>query len=133
MLERLLIVTVLFTLGFAAYIAYTRYQMRRISSLDADPIRQRLTPGIPAIVYFTTPGCLPCKTQQQPALMTLTHLLGESQLQIIQIDASEEAATAERWGVMTAPTTFIIDRDGRTKAINHGVADAGKLQRQIST
>lgn len=86
--------------------------------------------GIPAVLYFTTPACVPCKTVQRPALAQLQETLGE-RVQVIEIDASAQPHLADYWGVLSVPTTFIIDRRGRPRRINHGVAGAEKLQRQI--
>jgi thioredoxin 1 len=137
-LERLLIVFILMAAGVALYCLYRQRHLQRIHRLAtaapaqtaADPILRQLRPDVPTIVYFTTPGCIPCKTQQQPALARLNHLL-EGRLQIIQIDASQEPETAGRWGVMTAPTTFILGKDGTPVAVNYGVADEHKLGAQL--
>ncbi|GAB4529756.1 MAG: thioredoxin family protein [Anaerolineae bacterium] len=132
MIERLVIVIALFAAGYAFYTFWTRQQVRRLATMPTDPVLQRLKPGIPAVVYFTTPGCIPCRTQQQPALATLAQILGENNVQIIKIDATEDPDAADRWGVLSAPTTFIVDAQGKTTAVNHGVADVDKLKRQIS-
>ena len=47
------------------------------------------------------------------------------------IDATQSPKTAERWGVMSAPTTFVLDNTFQPKHINHGVADVNKLKRQL--
>jgi thioredoxin 1 len=91
---------------------------------------ESLKVGIPAVLYFTTPSCVPCKTVQRPALAQLQETLGE-RVQVIEIDASAHPHLADYWGVLSVPTTFIIDRRGRPRRINHGVAGAEKLQRQI--
>jgi thiol-disulfide isomerase/thioredoxin len=133
MIVRLLLVIALFALGFALYFYTTRRQVGRLAAMNpgSDPILRRLEPGIPAIVYFTTPDCIPCRTQQQPALAQLTRTLGSEGVQIIKIDATQDPESADRWGVFSAPTTFIIDRHGKTRAVNHGVANADKLRRQL--
>jgi thioredoxin-like negative regulator of GroEL len=95
-----------------------------------DPILQDTQRGIPTIVYFTTPGCVPCKTQQQPALARLK-ANSDQPIQIIQIDAAEQPEVAQRWGVMTAPTTFVLDAQGKPRAVNYGVADEHKLRQQL--
>ena len=82
------------------------------------------------LVYFTTPGCVPCKTMQRPAIQTLSQTLG-SFLQVVEIDATEHPELADRWGVMSVPTTFIIDPRGKLRHVNHGVARAEKLLMQI--
>lgn len=86
--------------------------------------------GVPAILYFTTPNCVPCKTVQRPALQSVQQTLGAG-VQIIEIDASERLDLADEWGVMSVPTTFIIDRKGQPHQINHGVARAEKLLAQL--
>ena len=131
MIERLLLVTALFVAGFAVYNYVKHQQIRRTGELRAlrDPILESIKEGIPAIVYFTTPQCIPCQTIQRPALATVERELG---VQVVKIDATEDPDAAERWGVMSVPTTFILDSAGRTRDVNNGVADANKLKRQLA-
>ena len=88
------------------------------------------SPGTPAILYFTTPTCIPCKTVQRPAIQQVQRTLGDG-IQVIEIDASQRMDLAAEWGVMSVPTTFIIDKDGQPRQINHGVARAEKLMAQL--
>jgi len=135
MIERLLITVLLFGGGLSLYLLFTRLQVQRLAGLDhsTDPILKRVQQGKPAIVYFTTPQCIPCKTQQQPAISKVREMLGNDEIQVIQIDATAEPDTADHWGVLSAPTTFVLDRNGKTKRVNHGVADASKLIKQLQT
>ena len=87
-------------------------------------------PGNFLIVYFSTPTCAPCKTIQRPALEGLLNLM-EGGLQVLEIDASKEPELASRWGVLSAPTTYVIDPRGKVKHINHGITRAEKLLMQI--
>lgn len=128
MLERLLILIVLFAVAYLAYRLFVRYQLRNAAH-TSDPILRGLRPGVPTIVYFTTPGCIPCRTLQQPTLQRLREQLAE--LQIIQIDASTAPDVAERWRVMSAPTTFVLDKNLRPHSVNNGTADEQTLKRQI--
>jgi thioredoxin-like negative regulator of GroEL len=86
--------------------------------------------GIPTLMYFTTPTCAPCKTVQRPAIERIKQLLGEC-LRIIEVDASVQTELATQWGVMSVPTTFILDETGRPRHINHGVTSAEKLLKQL--
>jgi thiol-disulfide isomerase/thioredoxin len=131
MLDRLLIALLLLVIGLVVYQRFNRYHIRRAAALAfGDPLLEHLRPGIPAILYFTTPTCAPCRTQQVPALRRLQADLGEN-VQILTIDASEHPTDADRWGVFSAPTTFVIDATRQTRAVNHGVADDRKLKRQL--
>lgn len=86
--------------------------------------------GNPGILYFTTPECAPCKTVQQPALRELQEWLGDN-LQVITVDAVQSPDLADHWGVLTVPTTFVIDSKSRPRWVNHGVARAEKLLKQL--
>lgn len=131
MIERLIIVAILVILAVVIYQLYTRWQLARITAESInDPILAGLRADVPTIVYFTTPNCIPCKTQQQPAIRKVRDT---QEVQVVQIDASENPDAANRWGVMSAPTTFILDGKFQPKAVNHGVADETKLLKQVNS
>jgi thiol-disulfide isomerase/thioredoxin len=110
------------------YLLYNWTLQFRTRSLFAnlDPKR----PGAFTLVYFTTPTCIPCKTVQRPAIQKLSQMLGNA-LQVVEIDAAERPELADRWGVMSVPTTFLFDPSGRLRHVNHGVTRAEKLLIQI--
>lgn len=87
-------------------------------------------PNKPVLVYFTTPTCAPCKTIQRPAIDQVAKLLGEK-LQVVEIDAAEHPDLASTWGVMSVPTTFLLDARGEARYVNNGVARVEKLMEQI--
>jgi thiol-disulfide isomerase/thioredoxin len=89
-------------------------------------------PNKPVLVYFTTPDCAPCRTIQRPAIHRISSLLGE-QLEVVEIDATERPDLAKVWGVMSVPTTFVLDANGEARYVNNGVARAEKLLEQIQT
>ncbi len=84
------------------------------------------------IVYFTTPTCAPCKTVQRPAIQRVTELLGEN-VQVVEIDATERPDLAKTWGVMSVPTTFLLDARGEARYVNNGVTRAEKLMEQLQS
>jgi protein-disulfide isomerase-like protein with CxxC motif len=53
------------------------------------------------------------------------------EVQIIEVDASKRVDLANEWGVMSVPTTFIIDKNGQPRKINQGVTRAEKLLEQL--
>jgi thiol-disulfide isomerase/thioredoxin len=89
-------------------------------------------PDKPVLVYFTTPDCAPCKTIQRPAINRVSHLLG-GELEVVEIYATERPDLAKAWGVMSVPTTFVVDTRGEARYVNNGVARAEKLLEQIQT
>jgi thiol-disulfide isomerase/thioredoxin len=91
-----------------------------------------ILPNKPVIVYFTTPDCAPCKTVQRPAIQKVTMLLGEN-VQVVEIDATERPDLAKTWGVMSVPTTFLLDAHGEARFVNNGVTRAEKLMEQIQS
>ena len=89
-------------------------------------------PDKPVLVYFTTPDCSPCRTVQRPAIHQVANLLGED-LEVIEINAYERPDLAKTWGVLSVPTTFVLDARGEARYVNNGVARAEKLLAQIQT
>jgi thiol-disulfide isomerase/thioredoxin len=89
-------------------------------------------PNKPVLVYFTTPDCAPCKTVQRPAIDRVSNMLGET-LEVIEINAYEQPDLAKVWGVLSVPTTFVLDVHGEARYVNNGVARAEKLLEQIQT
>ena len=124
-LFRLLIAVALIGLGVAIY-ALNNHRM-----LDRAPKDSLGELGKPVLLYFTTPTCAPCKTVQKPAIAQIQEKLGEM-LSVIEVDASQQPEMAERWGVLSVPTTFVIDSRGQARYVNHGVARADKLLKQLN-
>lgn len=129
---RALWAVIIIAAGLAFYWLLNRLILTRAqrSQDGAQPAMPGIRPGIPAIICFTTPGCAPCRTIQRPALQLLQEKLG-SRLHVIEIDAQAQPSLARSWGVLSVPTTFIIDEHGRLRHVNHGAARAEKLLRQI--
>jgi thiol-disulfide isomerase/thioredoxin len=128
MIERALIVLLIVLLGLAAF----RLQQRSVFKRH---VREGLqleayVPSKPAILYFTAPGCLPCRTIQEPALAELRERFRPG-LQIITVDASRELDLVRAWGVLSVPTTFLIDSLGRPRRVNHGPVTASVLLEQF--
>jgi thiol-disulfide isomerase/thioredoxin len=88
------------------------------------------TPGLPAVLFFTTPDCVTCKAAQKPALRAVQDRL-KGMLQVIEVDALDSPRLAREWSVLSVPTTFILDRDGRPLQVNHGYASTEKLIAQL--
>lgn len=131
MIERIVIALIIIALGIGGYTAGTRWQLSRVRRQAGPSTLPTLRPGIPAIVYFWSETCAPCKTVQAPALRHLQDELGHDGVQIIAIDALRQSRAADAWGVLSVPTTFILDRSGQARRVNHGIARAEQLKQQI--
>ena len=117
-------------LGLGAYWLVNQFLLSRANNHVTSLLNP--LPNKPVIVYFTTPDCAPCKTVQRPALEKLTSLLGEK-LHVVEIDATERPDLAKTWGVMSVPTTFLLNARGEARYVNNGVARVEKLMEQIQT
>ncbi len=121
-LERILIATVLIAAGSGAYLLFKQAHMRRLR-----PERERA--GRPRLLYFRSDTCAPCLTQAR-FLEELPEPLRQ-RVDIEKIDVEREVETASRYGVFTLPTTLLLDHKGSVRHVNYGLADAGKLARQV--
>ncbi len=130
LLLRTALALVIIMIGAAAYSLVNRYRLVRAK--DNVFTLFNTLPNKPVIVYFTTPTCVPCKTVQRPAIDKVSRMLGEN-LQVVEIDATERPDLAGRWGVMSVPTTFLLDARGQARYVNNGVTRAEKLIQQIQT
>ena len=132
-LIRFIVAAAIILAGIAIYLASTKlrlYLLRRRAKSRDNSIGLELREGVPAILYFTTPDCAPCRTVQGPAIEELREQFGD-RLQIVKVDASERTDLADYWGVLSVPTTFIIDAEGRPRHVNNGVTPAARLRQQL--
>lgn len=126
MIERALITLILVVVGILVYRLWKGYQLQRLSEVG---YLANFVSGSPAVVLFTADFCAPCKYQQQPALVRLTQEM--PQVQVIEVDVQAEPEVARQWGVMSLPTTFILDRAGQPRDVNYGVTSTEILKHQL--
>ena len=81
------------------------------------------------VLAFSTPQCQQCRLLQKPALREVA--AQAEQVEIVSIDALEQPELAERYGILTVPSTVVLRRDGRASAVNFGYAPASQLLGQI--
>ena len=133
MLERFLfsiISLLLFVAVVKGYGMYRQWQIRRRSQRRRLPNKVRTDK--PTLLYFWTPECSQCKPQEQQierANSTLQQF--GKQLDIQKFNAHEEKELAEFLGVMTVPTTVLIDSQGNVSALNPGLTKARKIVDQM--
>jgi thioredoxin-like negative regulator of GroEL len=124
MIERFLIAVVAAGLCFAAFALLRQSHLRRASANGSRG-------EAPTLLYFRSARCAPCVTQSRLLAQLPAQVTGR--VAIKEVDTGEQPDVASRYGVFTVPTTLLIDRDGVVRHINYGLADAGKLTRQVES
>jgi thiol-disulfide isomerase/thioredoxin len=108
---------------------YQKKQLDRVANVGIPPeLALRLPPG-PTVLYFTGAHCAQCRLQQAPILSQLTATVN---VNLHTVDATQDERLTSFFGVMTLPTTVILDKSHRPKAINHGLATLDRLRQQAS-
>lgn len=134
MLERLIIAATVLALMLVAIAAGRRWYAWRNDRIDARLRTETPSgPGAadgPRIVYFTTKTCVVCKAQQEPAIAAVRERMGDL-LRVERHDAVEERTLADRYGVLTVPTTAVYDASGVLVTVNRGFAPAAVLLSQL--
>lgn len=132
MIERALILLIVAGAAIGVWQLWRYYQGRRLLQLAAshlpDALAGRLPPG-PTVLYFTGAHCAQCRLQQTPIL---TQLVETVKVNLHTVDAVQEDTLARFYGVMTLPTTILLDHRHAPKAINHGLATLPQLRQQVS-
>lgn len=128
MSERLLILALFGLLLLIGFALWRLSAPRRLAAL-ARRAPQMAGDG-PAILYFTASGCAQCRLQQTPILERLLAEV-DAPIRLHKVDAVEEDELARAYGILTVPTTVLLDASGRPRAINHGLATAERLRAQL--
>ncbi|MFP4323247.1 MAG: thioredoxin family protein [Anaerolineales bacterium] len=132
MIERLVLAGVLALLGLGGYYLLRRVALGRAAARSlADPLLSNYRAGLPGVMLFTADYCAPCKFQQRPNIQRALDQIGAERVQFIQVDVQQDPDAAQRWGVMSLPTTYILDTEGRPREVHHGVVSAERLHAQI--
>jgi len=129
-LFRAILSAVVIGAGAAAWVLAKRSLLRLTRGAAAE--LEGFVRGRPAIVYFSSPRCAPCRTVQRPAVERVGERL-RGRVTVIEVDTLERPEVAERWGVLTVPTTVLVDGAGRAREVNPGLASAEKLAAQAES
>lgn len=135
MIDRLFILIALAALVALALPVLRAWQASRLRSLQhaaadsaASPLADVVHQG-PALLYFTTDDCAQCRFQQRPVLDRLSAL---APIPVVTLDAVQREDLARHFGILTVPSTVVLDARRAPVAINHGVAPLHKLQMQVA-
>jgi thioredoxin-like negative regulator of GroEL len=128
-MDRLLIILALGVLLFVAWLAWlgAKWLLHRNVRADGGPTGDRR----PALIYFSSPDCVPCRWQQAPIVEGLRQALGD-RVHFEEVDALADPEKARQYHVLTVPTTVVVSSDGQVVAINYGVTQANRLSQQLA-
>jgi thiol-disulfide isomerase/thioredoxin len=84
-----------------------------------------LTAGKPAIVHFSADWCGPCAGVRRVVDDVCAQL---PEVEHVEIDMDANPAAARQLSVLSLPTTFIFDGDGRQRYRSSGVPKAADLR-----
>jgi len=82
------------------------------------------------ILAFSSDNCHQCHQLQAPALKRVLEARG-TDVSVVDVDAPDEPELAQRYQVLTVPTTVVLDAKGRAHAVNYGFANTVKLLEQV--
>ena len=82
------------------------------------------------IIAFSSANCHQCHQLQAPALKRVLEARG-TDVSVVDVDAPDEPELAQRYQVLTVPTTVVLDAKGRAHAVNYGFANTLKLLEQV--
>lgn len=127
--ERLLIILILGLVGTGAYTAVKQFHVRRLN--------RQIIPssggGQPTLLYFRSDSCAVCPTQAQYLAKVMEEVGGNGRFALQQIDVDHQPDRAAQYGIMTLPTTMLLDAAGKVREINYGLTPPHKLQQQLNT
>lgn len=130
-LERLLILAATVLALTLLWLAWKTLQSRRLARLarsePPSPLGALVEDG-PALLYFTTDDCAQCRFQQTPVI---NRVAAESAIPVFTLDAMTRQDLTRHFGILTVPSTVVLDRGRRPVAINHGFAPLPRLQSQV--
>jgi len=132
MIERLLILLAFGSSIALGWLLLRRLLAQRLQQLATQrPFTALVPSGRPAIVAFTLPTCVECRTRQTPTLTRLQQQLGAA-AQIMTLRADNHGELVTQLGIMTVPATVVLDATGVVRALNHGFADEARLLGQLA-
>lgn len=87
-------------------------------------------PGRPGILVFGSLSCATCVHAQAPAARKAVAALGDT-AQLVEVDVDESPELANRYGVVSLPTVFVLDARGEPRRVYHGFVSAAELRSQV--
>jgi thiol-disulfide isomerase/thioredoxin len=131
MIERLIILAAVTAAILVIWGSVRLWRAAKLRQLrDETPLSKVVPVGKPAIVAFSAPSCRDCYTLQAPALARLKAKVHDH-VTITSLSALEYPDLVDYLGILTVPSTVVVDAKGTVKALNLGYASDVKLSEQL--
>ncbi|BBZ12022.1 thioredoxin family protein [Mycobacterium branderi] len=129
------LVAVVAALALAALVGWLL--TRRAGSLQAvgsevDTTDLGLSRDGPTVVHFSAAWCAPCDRVRRVVSQVCRDLEDLGDVAHVEIDMDANPAAARRLSVLSLPTTFIFDGDGRQRYRTAGVPSAADLRSALT-
>lgn len=82
------------------------------------------------ILAFGSEDDRQCRILQAPVLRRVVEAKGNV-VSVMNVDISSSPELAQRYHVLTVPTTVLLDANGKTYAVNYGFTNAQSLIKQV--
>jgi thioredoxin-like negative regulator of GroEL len=99
---------------------------------DVDTTGLDLSDGGPTVVHFSAPWCSPCTQVRRVVTQVCGDLQDLGDVAHVEIDLDANPAVARRLSVLSLPTTFIFDSQGRQRYRAAGVPKADDLRSALT-
>jgi thiol-disulfide isomerase/thioredoxin len=99
--------------------------VREAAPLDVDTSDLGLSRTGPTVVHFSAVWCGPCAAVRRVVHQVCAEL---AEVTHVEIDMDANPAAARKLSVLSLPTTFIFDADGRQRYRTAGVPKAADLR-----
>jgi thioredoxin 1 len=90
-----------------------------------------LHPARSSIVYFSSPDCVPCRVVHKPAMTRLKAEAGND-IDLIEINVYKNPDLARAWGVLSVPTTFVLDETGKPVISVTGALTYDQIRKRLA-
>ena len=100
-------------------------EIRSAQGAEPDTADLGLSTSGPTVVHFSAPWCGPCDRVRRVVDQVCADL---GDVAHVEIDLDANPAAARRFSVLSLPTTFIFDVDGRQRYRTAGVPTAADLR-----
>ena len=132
MLDRFLILLAVALAVLAVWGALRLWRHAKLRQLRMQtPFNDIVPSGKPAVVAFSAPYCRDCHTLQEPALTRLERDLNE-RVTVKSLSALDYPELVEQLGILTVPSTVVLDAQGEVRHLNLGYASDDKLREQLA-